>query len=106
MAKSKKVEQVKPRPRRRQALLALTVVLILLGFLLFSDYGLVSRVRLEMEHSTVLDKFAEAEHQRDSLEAAIERLHRDTLYIERLARERFGMIRKGERVFLIDTDEE
>jgi cell division protein FtsB len=35
----------------------------------------------------------------DSLQREIERLTNDTFYIERIAREKFGMARPGEKVF-------
>ena len=93
------------RRRRRRLFLAGLLLVPVLAFLVFYPYGLASRLRLEMEQSDIDERIGAAQERRDSLEAAIDRLHRDTLYIERLARERFGMIRPGERVYLLDSDD-
>ncbi len=93
------------RRRRRRLVLAGLLLVPVLAFLVFSSYGLGSRLRLEMEQADIHERIDAAQERRDSLETAIERLHSDTLYIERLARERFGMIRPGERVYLLDSDD-
>lgn len=80
----------------------LTGVVIL--FVLFSPYGVITRWSLERD----LDNLVEQQHQitatGDSLRSIVRRLRYDTLEIERIARERYGYVREGEEVYLIDRD--
>ena len=67
----------------------LTGVVVL--FVLFSPYGVVEQ---QQQIKTV----------GDSLRKVVHRLEHDTTEIERIARERYGYIREGEEVYLIDRD--
>lgn len=44
----------------------------------------------------------QSKYQRDSLQRNIEKLHSDTLLIEQIAREKYGMIKQGETVFIVE----
>ena len=79
------------------ALIALSVYFALFG----GEYSVfeVRRVRganLELEH-----RLMELERENDSLETWAEVLEGDSATIERLARERYGMIRSGEVLYRI-----
>lgn len=81
-----------------RSLLAL-LLLYLLGKLFLGQNGLIRQFRIQRENT-------EIELSIDSLESVLEqkkkehqRLLHDTLYIEELARTRFGMSRPGETVF-------
>lgn len=70
-------------------------------FVLFSDHGLGKRVSLEMRKSELYDLIENQEQYSDSLRNKVKRLKSDTLEIERIAREKYGMVKPGERVFII-----
>ncbi|MCX7929274.1 MAG: septum formation initiator family protein [Chlorobi bacterium] len=79
-------------------IIATTVVA---GWLVFSRYGVLTRLSLE-ETNAQLDHDITGERQQlDSLRRWRERLVHDTLLIERLARERYGMIKPGEVVLIV-----
>jgi cell division protein FtsB len=62
-----------------------------------------ARAALETER----DQLAVVEHEIDSLRAWADSLEHDLPTIERIARERFGMIREGETLYrFVVTDEE
>jgi len=77
--------------------------IVFVAWLIFSRYGLLTR--LELEHNdTALDAaIAEKRRMLDSLRQYAARLERDTLLLEQLARERYGMNRPGE-IVLVVTD--
>lgn len=96
-------EQKNTMTRKRLVLIvALTVTVAV--FVLFSQYGVVTRVGLA---SDTTDLSVVLEQQRmvsDSLRNVIRKLETDTTEIERLARERYGYVRPGEEVFVIKSD--
>jgi len=64
-----------------------------------------ARIRLEMEKRELQEQIAQQQRRQDSLRKLIERLRTDTLYIEKLAREQYGMVRPGEEVYIFHTNE-
>lgn len=90
--------------KRRRLIIAIIVIVPLVGFVLFSKRGVIARIGLETEKSTMMHEIQQAQRQQDSLQAIIKQLHSDTLLIEKLAREKYGMIRPGETVYTIDED--
>jgi cell division protein FtsB len=63
------------------------------------DRGFLDMYRLHREDKARSQQIAAARAEIDSLKAEIERLKNDTAYIERVAREKLGMARKGEKIF-------
>lgn len=78
-------------------------LLFVLGYIFFSDYGLYEGWQLESEKAKI---DADIQYQytiRDSLNVIIKRLDKDDAEIERLARERYGMIKPGEEVLFVPS---
>ncbi|MEY5130837.1 MAG: Septum formation initiator [Bacteroidota bacterium] len=77
------------------------VLLLGLAYIFFSDYGLYEGWQLESEKANI-DADIQYQHAvRDSLNVIIKRLDKDDSEIERLARERYGMIKPGEEVLFV-----
>ena len=85
-------------------MLAIIVLVPVLGFVLFSKRGVIARVGLEMEKKEVLEEIRQARARQDSLRTEIGRLRTDTLLIEKLAREKYGMIKPGETVYSVQPE--
>lgn len=87
------------RPRRRRLLgkkgkLILGVVLLWLGYLfLGGDYGLVRIVSLTREIAKAEEKISVLRAKKAALQREIQLLQRDPATIERVARERLGMVK-------------
>ncbi len=92
--------QHRVRKGRRLGLLLL-VGLPIAGYVLLNPHGLIQRVRLELLKQEVAQKLkgAELEHQR--LQELSKKLESDKHTIEKVAREKFGMLREGETVYKI-----
>lgn len=84
--------------RRRLLLLLISVLAILFG--MCSDYGFITRLQLEHRQSELQDSLQSARQRHDSLAKVVYRLRYDTLEIERLAREKYGLSRPGEQVII------
>ncbi|MFQ5509723.1 MAG: septum formation initiator family protein [Leptospirillia bacterium] len=74
----------------------------LLFFLVFGRMGLVAHLRLEDEADRIETEIARSQAQIAELSETVESLTRNPHAIERIARERLGMARPGETVFLFD----
>lgn len=74
----------------------------LMFFLVFGRMGLVAHLRLEEDAARIETEIARVETEIGVLASQAEALGRDPHTIERLARERLGMVRPGETVFLFD----
>lgn len=71
---------------------------VLAYLLLLSDFGLLRRWQLAREEVAIQQRIEELEARRAELEAERGRLD-DDAYLERLAREEHGMVKKNEHVY-------
>jgi len=81
------------------------IVLLLCVFvaiiMIFSDYGIIKRMSLEMQSNELQKEIMQQKQITDSMQIAIDRLRNDTVEIERIAREKYGMSKKNEDVYYI-----
>jgi cell division protein FtsB len=104
MAKKPGIAVQKRVMTRKRLLVIALLSSIVIAFILLSPYGILTRLRLEAEHSNLTAQVVEAKKLSDSTRVIVKRLQTDTLEIERLARERYGYIRPGEEVYIIRRD--
>jgi cell division protein FtsB len=83
----------------RGILVLIAVALLIIFF--FGDHGLYQLYRLKMEQATTQRLISELREKRKDLQAEKSRLEVDLDYIERLARERYRMAKRGEKVFKV-----
>jgi cell division protein FtsB len=88
----------------RNVLAALIVGIPLAGYLLFGSRGIVQRVRLEHEKTELQQKIREAEAEGKRLQEESKALEGDVKTIEKVARERYDMVRPGEKVYRISRN--
>ena len=87
---------------KNKTLLIWTVVIsAVLFYLLFSSHGIVQRISLEYKLTELKEQLSNERKIKDSLQNKIRKLRYDTLEIERAAREKFGMVKDGEKVYYI-----
>lgn len=89
---------------RKRLVLIIALTVIVAVFVLFSQYGVVTRVGLTSDTTDLSAMLQEQHAVSDSLRTVIRKLETDTTEIERLARERYGYVRPGEEVFVIKSD--
>ena len=99
-----KAVTLKKRKLKRKPLwyLYTTVIVIIVFFTFFSFSKSIYKIwrlsRLKQSEEKVLDNAIE---EKKRLEKEIEQLTSDSLYIEEIASEEYGMTKKGEEVFYI-----
>lgn len=87
--------------RRTQWFLILCVCLLLLIYVLFSNYGIVNTLKLQTTQKKLVTAIVKQKHTHDSLTKRLKLLKKDTLYIEQVAREKYGLVKPNEKVFIM-----
>ncbi len=86
-------------------LLMVTIVIGCISLLLFSDRGLINLWSLKKEKLEIQNEINDLRNQIAMLEKEEEKLKFDEKYIEKIAREKFKMVKPGERVFKVTDGE-
>ena len=88
---------------QQQMIRAILIIgtLILLIIFFFGDHGLYQLYKLRSERSEIQAAITIMREQKQTLEVEKNKLTTDSKYIEQLARERFRMAKKGEKVFKV-----
>ncbi|MFP4527193.1 MAG: FtsB family cell division protein [Candidatus Kapaibacterium sp.] len=100
------IKEIFDNPRRRRIAIGSIAVAVVFGFLFFSDFGLVKRIDMEWRKADLEQQIADETARRDSLRRQIEKVRTDMYEIEKIAREKYGMTRPGEKVYYLDIDKD
>ncbi len=68
-------------------------------------YSLLARYQLSRERAELIQRTEQLLRESDELSAKIQALQRDPALLERIAREEYGMRRRGETVYRIRTSD-
>ena len=86
-------------------ILMVALVIGCISLLVFSDRGLINLWSLKKEKQEIQNEINDLRNQIAMLEKEEEKLKFDEKYIEKIAREKFKMVKPGERVFkIVDED--
>ncbi len=88
--------------KNRRLLIALVVGLPLGMYVVFGNRGILQRIRLERQKAELEARIREAEAETRTLQAQSKALDGDKQAIEKVARERYGMVREGETVYKVN----
>ena len=80
----------------------LVTILTFLFISLFSEHGLLDYIKLKRQISAINQSIAKLESENLLLKVQVDRLQKDDRYLEELARQKFGFIREGEKVYRIE----
>ena len=86
-------------------LLMVTIIVGCISLLLFSDRGLINLWSLKKEKLEIQNEINDLRNQIAMLEKEEDKLKFDEKYIEKIAREKFKMVKPGERVFKVTDGE-
>ena len=73
----------------------------LLIIFIFGDHGLLQLYKLERERAKVQAQIAQLRKERERVMVEKNRLENDIQYLEKLARERYRMVKPGEKVYKV-----
>ena len=102
----------KPKPRRVQQQVAATqkqfirgiiflLCITLLILFIFGDHGLLQLYKLKRDRAKVQAQIAQLRKERERVMVEKNRLENDIQYLEKLARERYRMVKPGEKVYKV-----
>ncbi|MBM2841371.1 MAG: Septum formation initiator [Bacteroidetes bacterium] len=92
---------LKKLARNKRAVLGFVIGIPLALFLFFGSHGIVQRIRLQNQKSDLEAKTLQADAETKKLQAESKALDGDRKAIEKVAREKHGMIREGETVYKV-----
>ncbi len=83
---------------------ALILLLLSIGlvYILFDQRGLIQRIRLASEKSSLEDRIEQLRKENASMQVEITKLQTSDKEIERIAREKYFMHRNGEKVIKVE----
>ena len=92
-----------PLPRKHKGTLVTCVAVLVLFVIaaVYGDHGLIHLLRMQSEQRELEHTAFDLQQQNEHLRERIRRLQSDDHYIEKLARERLGLIRKGEIMYRV-----
>ncbi len=104
--KEKIIEQLRESSRKRHLIIGVVLLFFIAVFIIFSSHGLITRISLELEKGVLEEHISVEKKAADSLKKVIHRLETDTTEIERIAREEYGMLKEGEKIYFIRKKQE
>lgn len=90
-----------PRNKRKIALYSFLMIVILT--LIFSEYGVYKRLSLMSQYSDLHFEMHNLKHETDSLKREMKTLKTNIREIERIAREEYGLVKKGENIIFFQS---
>jgi len=89
---------------RRTMLLFLLVLLVIIFYAVFGKKGILQRVELEMENKELRTKLKDEQEKTIMLQKQIDELKSSDKEIEKVAREKYGMLKEGEEIYKVHVD--
>ena len=90
--------------RRKKRWVGISVALVVILFLVLNDHGVLRLYRLQSENIRIEEEIALLQERAAGLRQEVTSLEGDLTYIERLAREKYRMVKRGEQVFRVLPD--
>jgi len=91
--------------RKKSVIITLLIALPAFSFILFSNKGILQRYALETDKKEILQKIQQAQIERQRLQQQSKALDSDPKAIEKVAREKYGMIKDGETVYKVKKEQ-
>ena len=85
-------------------ILFLVVVFGAISFLVFNENGILKYLKMKSELNKMNTDIRQADERIKMLQTEIDSLHSSKLKIERVAREKFNMMKKNEKAFKIQEN--
>ena len=90
--------------RNKKRTIVLVVFFLVLLYVFFDNKGILTRLRLEVQHREWMEKVKADSLETKRLQEQIKALEGDKKTIEKTAREKYGMAREGETVYQVKKD--
>ncbi len=71
---------------------------------IFGDHGLLKLYKIKDERRVIQKKIAELREEKEKLKSQKNKIENDLGYIEKIAREKYKMVKPGEKIFKVIKD--
>ena len=85
-------------------ILYLIVLLFIVSYAVFGKKGILQRVELEMENKELQRKLKDEQDKNLMLQKEIDELKSSDKKVEKVAREKYGMLKDGEEIYKVQVD--
>lgn len=87
--------------KKTNLFITLMVITIILAYFLFSPSGIINRIILTSKQKELLQEIEFEKKIQDSLKIGVSKMKSDTLEIEKIAREKYGMKLPNEKIYIV-----
>jgi cell division protein FtsB len=94
------------RARNIKYLLVFAVLITIISFLLFNEFGIVKYLKLKKEIKEIEFRIKKAEEDIERMNAEIDSLKNSDVKIEKVAREEYHMLRENEEALEVKEKED
>ena len=98
--RSKSVSIAKTQKQFIQGLVLLICLSLIIVFI-FGDHGLLKLYKIKSQRKTIQTHIAQLRDEREKAEEKKNKIENDINYIERMAREKYKMVKPGEKIFKV-----
>ena len=95
---------LKKQLKKRNVFISLLIIIPARSFVTFGSRGILARLSLESEKQEMQKKLDQALTEQKQLQQQSKALENDPKMIEKVAREKYGMIRQGETVYKVKKE--
>ena len=81
--------------------LVLLICLSLIIVFIFGDHGLLKLYKIKSQRKTIQTHIAQLRDEREKAEEKKNKIENDINYIEKMAREKYKMVKPGEKIFKV-----
>ena len=82
------------------------IITVFIMVLVLNDFGLITYFKLKNKHKALDEELQRLLVQQNDLRSEINKLQTDQDYVEQIAREKFMMVKPGERVYRVSEEKE
>jgi cell division protein FtsB len=90
--------------QRRRFFFYFSILLVILSYAVFGRKGILQRVELELQNRGLVQKLIYEKQRTTVLQNEIELLKTSDKKIEKVAREKYGMVKEGEEIYKVVID--
>ena len=81
--------------------LVLLICLSLIIVFIFGDHGLLKLYKIKTQRKTIQTHIAQLRNEREKAKDKKNKIENDINYIEKIAREKYKMVKQGEKIFKV-----
>ncbi len=97
------IKNIGENPRNKRKIALYSFLLIVILTLVFSEYGIYKRLSLLSTYNDLHSDMYHLNYETDSLKREMKTLRSDNREIERIAREEYGLVKKGENILFFQS---